>query len=524
MTLDDHQEQRFASFILDSGKSIEFAIHADQVLEATPISGSIQPLPSAMSYMEGLMHLRDDAIPVINMKKRLGLPVTEYTGDAKVAVVVVSQIRLGLLFDDIRDVFVVGSEDIAPVPAAFQTSEGVISNLIKLEQGRRTMELLDLKRLLGDGDEVAQMRQAEMDIKPLHTPARQAYLRFVIFSSLGQKYGVPVERIQEITFLSKIDDIFKNDVIEGTVELRGHSIPVLNASKLLHLQSQNHQADENTRVLIINTENLQYGMIVDHIHEIIAITEEDIMDLPRKGHDTVNGIHQRQDGSNIILLQVDRLIEAQAKELQSVARLKSTQEKENGDGGQLQSRHLITADCYLVVSIGRNFAIELNDVQEIIETRDLMTLPASTGFDRRVLNLRGRVVPVINLRMFYGILEEETFEDKKLIIARNSERIVALEVDRILTIYKQVQYSWTPSLHPQLNDKKDTLDRLIEFVGESGLKEHVLVINIGAMMDNHLEMTLSEQVFSPDLELSTNAEFNNKENSHDSNSKTQSSQ
>lgn len=521
MTLTDHQEQRFASFILDSGKSIEFAIHADQVLEATPISGSIQPLPGAISYLEGLMHLRDDAIPVINMKRRLGLPVTEYAADAKVAVVAVSQIRLGLLFDDIRDVFVVDSENIAPVPTAFQTSEGIISNLIKLEQGRRTMELLDLKRLLGDGEEAAQMRQPEMDVKPSHASVRQTYFRFVIFSSFGQKYGVPVERVQEITFLSEIDDIFKNDVIEGAVELRGHSIPVLNASKLLQTQPQDHQADENTRVLIINAESFQYGMIVDHIHEIIAVTEDDIMDLPRKGHDAVNGIYQRQDGSNIILLQVDRLIETQAKQLQSVARLKSAQEKESGDGGQLQSRHLITADCYLVFSIGRNFAIELNDVQEIIETRDLMTLPASTGFDRRVLNLRGRVVPVINLQTFYGVTEEETFEDKKLIIARNRERIVALEVDRILTIYKQVQYSRTPSLNPQFSSKKDTLDRLIEFVGESGIKEHVLVINIGAMMDNHLEMAPSDQVSSTDLEIATEAEFDMKENNHGSNSKTQ---
>lgn len=521
MTLTDHQEQRFASFILDSGKSIEFAIHADQVLEATPISSSIQPLPGAAPYLEGLMHLRDDAIPVINMKRRLGLPVTEYTGDAKVAVVSVSQIRLGLLFDDIRDVFVVDSEEIAPVPTAFQTSEGIISNLIKLEQGRRTMELLDLKRLLGDGDEAAQMRQPEMDVTPSHAPARQTYLRFVIFSSLGQKYGVPVERVQEITFLSEIDDMFNNDVIEGAVELRGHSIPVLNASKLLQTQPQDHQAGENTRVLIIDAESFQYGMIVDHIHEIIAITEDDILDLPRNGHDTVNGVYQRQDGSNILLLQVDTLIETQATQLQSVARLKSTQEKENGDGGQLQSRHLITADCYLVFSIGRNFAIELNDVQEIIETRDLMTLPASTGFDRRVLNLRGRVVPVINLNTFYGLTEENAVEEKKLIIARNRERIVALEVDRILTIYKQVQYRRTPSLNPQLSDKKDTLDRLIEFVGESGIKEHVLIINIGAMMDNHLEMTPSEQVTHTDVEIPTDTECDIKENNHDNNSKTQ---
>ena len=101
-------EQRFASFLLDGERAIEFAINAAEVLEATPITGVIQPLPASVTYLEGLMHLRDDAIFVINMKKRLGLTPDDYGADAKVAVVSVCQMRLGLLFDDRALAAVVG--------------------------------------------------------------------------------------------------------------------------------------------------------------------------------------------------------------------------------------------------------------------------------------------------------------------------------------------------------------------------------------------------------------------------------
>jgi purine-binding chemotaxis protein CheW len=63
---------------------------------------------------------------------------------------------------------------------------------------------------------------------------------------------------------------------------------------------------------------------------------------------------------------------------------------------------------------------------------------------------------------------------------------VALEVDRIVTIYKQEQFHATPSLNSQLAGRKDTLDRLIDFVGREGTNEHVLVVNSDNLVRNHL--------------------------------------
>jgi purine-binding chemotaxis protein CheW len=64
---------------------------------------------------------------------------------------------------------------------------------------------------------------------------------------------------------------------------------------------------------------------------------------------------------------------------------------------------------------------------------------------------------------------------------------VALEVDGIVTIYKQEQYQNTASLKPELAKKEDILDRLIVFDGGVGKKQHVLVVNIHNLIRNHLD-------------------------------------
>jgi purine-binding chemotaxis protein CheW len=477
-----------ASFIIKSEKEIEIAIDAQNVHEAVPVSSAIQHLPYAVSFLEGFMTLRDAAIPVINMKKRLGLSDTHYTDDAKVAVVSIFNLKVGLLVDDIKDVILADIGEIAPIPAVFQSGEGIFTDLIKIVDEDRTLELLNLDYLLGDHDTVQDIRNQASKVVGVRAPAQKVYSRFVVVSADSQDYGIPIDHVQEITFFTRIDDMFKSEIIEGAVPLRGQMIPVLSSTRLLQAKPCLKEADENTRVLVLNGGSFQYGLIVDHVREIISISEEEILPLPQNDNLCVNGIYQQATGQNIMLIKADELIREQAENLKSVACLKAS-EKGAYSRDNTKFRHLITADCYLVFSIGRNFAIQLKDVQEIIEPRGLMDLPAADSYDCRVLNLRGTVIPVVNLRAFYEYPAIDMSHDRKLIITRNQNRVMAIEVDRILTIYKQVQYNLTPSLHPQLAAKKDTLDRLIEFDGESGVKEHVLVVNIGAMMENHLAMT-----------------------------------
>jgi purine-binding chemotaxis protein CheW len=488
------QEQLFASFVLDREQDLEIALKAEQVAEATAIQGPIRKLPGSIDFLEGIMQLRNDVIPVINLKKRLGLARIDYDRAAKVAVVSLHNQRFGLLFDDIREVFRADASAIAPISKALQTSDRVIASLIKLDEGRRAVELLDLKHLfsedLADIDRSATESRQQAQSGPPVT-----YQRCVVFCCAGQQYGVPVECAQEITFCADIDTMFQTGVIEGALELRGKTVPILNSRSLLtDAADETAATEEDNRILILSSDDCAIGIIVDEIRDILTIASDRILPFPSGRDENVTGLYTRPSGENIILLDIHRLICDQIDSIKSMARIGTSahngagSETDTADALQRTAHHLITENCYLVFAISKHYAIELKDVREIIENNGSMRVPGASGYSTGVINLRGEVVPVVNLRSFYHYPQRTGDDTDKLIICSGHGTTVALEVDQIVTIYKQEQYHSTPSLNKQLSDRKDTLDRLIEYPTPDGLKEHVLVVNTHNLIRNHLQV------------------------------------
>ena len=502
-------QQLFASFLLDRAEGLEIALRAENVAEATPVAGPIQRLPASPDFVEGLMHLRNEAIPLINMKKRLGLAEQDYGEGAKVAVVNILHRRYGLLFDDIREVFAVTAADVRKMDGALQTEDRVISSLISLKQSARTVQLLDLANLFpGQGLELEKTGEPS----PETAMKERRYSRHVVFAFGGQLYGVPVEYAQEITFFGAIDQMYKAPVeerhrpftssiedlyrqgnIDGSLLLRGRRIPVLSAGRLLTGSGigKDEYHGEKTRVIVISTPHFAFGLIVEEVRAIERIPEDGVLPVGGFGSTAVTGIYEKEDGANVMLLDMDRFINDHADELRALNRLSSetavAKPKEREQS--LAAHHLITENCYLIFGIGKIMAVQLKDVQEIIERSGVMGLPGAGGYHSGIINLRGLVVPVVDLRAFYGYKTAESpSEEQKLIICRCESRTVALEVDQIVTIYKQEQYQSATSLKKDLARRKDTLDRLIVFAGEDGRNEHVLVINIHNLIRNHLDV------------------------------------
>ncbi len=482
------QEQLYASFLLDRTQGVEIAIQADSVIEATRAKGTIKPLSAGAPFLEGIMQLRDEVIPVINLRKRLGLKNTSYDGEPTVAVVNLGRRRYGLLFDDIRDVLRVDKSSLIPIDPEILNEDNIISDLIKLNGGKRTMELLDLKCLFkdeeqGSTDTEEQSRQSGNQAK--------TYSRFVIFTAGDHEYGLPVRYAREITFLTQINDMFKSGILEGSLQLRGRTIPVMHAGGLLTGASSSSSDGENRRILVLSFDHLTFGLIVDQVREIMTVADQEILAVPYREEKILTGIHEREDGSNIMLIDVEHLVNNQTEILESMAQLSDEEEAEEA-AEVTRSRHLITENCYLIFYVEKHFAIELKVIQEIIEPAAVMAVPGASGYKSEVINLRGRVVPVVDLRLFYGYPELTTRPgDRRLIICKDDSRLVALKVDSIVTIYKQEQYYLSPSLNPQLEARKDTLDRVIEFIGDHE-KEHVLVVNVNHLLRNHLQNTETE--------------------------------
>lgn len=483
------KDQLFASFLLDRQSDMEIALPAEQVIEALPLTAPMQPLATGAPYVQGVLVLRGGVVPVINLKKRLGLTATDYSPDAKVAVVKAGDRRYGLLVDDIRSVLRVYPEWIERLDAFVLGESAVISTLIRPDHENRILAQLDLTRLLpvsATADEEQDPPRGE------RAEPRQTSAQFVLYSCRNQVYGVPVEDTREICFLHAIDRTFKSGLIEGAVQLRGLTIPVLCSAALLGCSTVELKPTEQTRILVIHAADLSFGLLVDTVHQIMSVTCDRILPMPGQGLPPFRGLIQAQPYGNILLLDVQQLVARQSEKITAMSRMQKDDEALAVE--TVTTHHVITEHCYLIFSIGKHYAIELKDVQEIIDCHDCLQVVDGTGLVQGVMNLRGRVVPVIGLRNFYHCQEQASASleprNDKLIIGRAGEALVALRVDEITTIYKQEQYHLTPSLRSELQTKQDTLDRLIEFAGSDGLQEHVLVVNVTNLLTNHLQIPI----------------------------------
>jgi purine-binding chemotaxis protein CheW len=76
----------------------------------------ITPVPRAPAFVDGVIRLRGDVIPVIDVRKRFGLPATPATRKSRFLVVNVAGRRIALVVDEVREVLRLPRGEIRPAP------------------------------------------------------------------------------------------------------------------------------------------------------------------------------------------------------------------------------------------------------------------------------------------------------------------------------------------------------------------------------------------------------------------------
>ena len=77
----------------------------------------ITPVPRAPAFVEGVIRLRGDVIPVLDVRKRLGLRLAPPTRKSRFLVVNVARRRIALVVDEVREVLRLPRSEIRPAPA-----------------------------------------------------------------------------------------------------------------------------------------------------------------------------------------------------------------------------------------------------------------------------------------------------------------------------------------------------------------------------------------------------------------------
>jgi len=104
-------------------------------------------LPKAPSFIDGVINLRGNVIPVVDLRKRFDMPPRPANSAMRLLIIKIASQSIGLVVDDVTEVITVQAKDIKPPPTV--TDRMAVNYLLGVCLSADTLVmLLDIDRLL----------------------------------------------------------------------------------------------------------------------------------------------------------------------------------------------------------------------------------------------------------------------------------------------------------------------------------------------------------------------------------------
>ncbi len=116
------------------------------------------------------------------------------------------------------------------------------------------------------------------------------------------------------------------------------------------------------------------------------------------------------------------------------------------------------------------FGVDILKVQEIIRPPEITRVPNAPSFVEGVINLRGRIVPIVDLRARFGLPPREQDKDTRIVVVELEEQVTGFQMDAVKEVIRVEQDVIEPP--PELAIGIDT-DYL---KGVAKLEERLLIL------------------------------------------------
>jgi purine-binding chemotaxis protein CheW len=90
------------------------------------------------------------------------------------------------------------------------------------------------------------------------------------------------------------------------------------------------------------------------------------------------------------------------------------------------------------------YGIEITKVREIILIADITRIPETPNFLKGLINLRSTVIPVIDLRVRFGMPEAETTDESRIMVLQARGKTVGIVVDAVSEVLRVKQEQISP--------------------------------------------------------------------------------
>jgi purine-binding chemotaxis protein CheW len=130
----------------------EFGVPIDSVQEIVRVPETLTHVPKAPAAVEGVINLRGTVLPVVDLRRRLGLPTVERNDGQRIVVFLIRGVRTGFIVDAVAEVLKVPRQAIEPAPCLSTEQVKLLARMANLEKQKRMLQLIDPDHLLSAGD------------------------------------------------------------------------------------------------------------------------------------------------------------------------------------------------------------------------------------------------------------------------------------------------------------------------------------------------------------------------------------
>ena len=140
---------------------------------------------------------------------------------------------------------------------------------------------------------------------------------------------------------------------------------------------------------------------------------------------------------------------------------------------------------YLTFVLGEeDYGLEILKVREIIGMMDITPVPQVPNYVKGVINLRGKVIPVIDLRLKFGMEEIQQTTETCIIVVTIDNVLVGVMIDKVKEVLDIRQKDIEPA--PRMGSSIKT--EYILGIGKVGGQVKIL-LNIDCILEEGLSLT-----------------------------------
>ncbi|MGB9791878.1 MAG: chemotaxis protein CheW [Thermacetogeniaceae bacterium] len=422
--------RQFVSFYLGREK---YGIAIDLVQEIIRMT-KLTRVPLSPPYVEGLANLRGTILTVVNGRLRLGLERKEYDDTTRIIVLDCGGRKLGVIVDRVSDVVTVSSEDIE----SRDSGDGFVEAVAKGGGGELVL-IVDAQKLFPSVQRRPhQGADWRGESKVEEGAGDSEEKQFVSFRLGGEEYALDIMDVQEIVNLPEAISQMPGapPYCEGLATLRGKLLPLIRLDSLLGLSRKG--LDERCRVVVVNLSNgsgrLTAGFVVDGVSEVLRVSRDCIEPVPpmlkTEGVDFISEVCNLGGRRLVKILDARRMFDEADYQLLSAGVEAEEEAAKAGDGAGEEEQ-------YITFVLGdEEFGAPIAQVQEIIRVPKIFAVPQAPDFVEGVVNIRGQVTPVVDLRKRFGLEAKGRNEASRIIVVDIDNTRTGLIVDVVREVLK----------------------------------------------------------------------------------------